>query len=90
MDWSVSEARRRFAELLEKASTEPQRIVNRDRFVGAVVDPEAYEEFLVWKESRRASMAALLGELKEVCEQEQYDIEVPERDSRPTPFDCVE
>jgi prevent-host-death family protein len=86
MTWSVSEARRRFADLLESAGREPQRIVSRNRLVGAVVDPDTFAEFKAWQEARRDSLSNALIELRGACEQEEYRLEVPERSDRPDSF----
>jgi prevent-host-death family protein len=87
MTWSVSEARRRFADLLENAGREPQRIVSRNRLVGAVIDPDTFAEFEAWQEARRDSLGGVLSELRKACEQEEYRLDVPQRSDRSDSFD---
>lgn len=87
-DWKIADAKERFSELIREAETEPQLIYNRDRFVAAVVDADAYSVFERWRESQKApTLAQRFAELRRIAAQEHYSLRVPSRRSRPTPFD---
>ncbi len=80
-EWTVAEARRRFAQLLKEAEAEPQAVFNRDRLAGAVIGPREYEEFTRWKRAQ-GSIAQATQSLRELCESEGYVFEAPPRRDR--------
>ncbi len=85
--WSIAEARKHFAELIESAVKEPQAVYRRDRLVALVVDPEMLKEFVAWKEERAGrSIADAFDELRQLCREEGYRLRVPVRKNRPNPF----
>ena len=87
MDWKVAEAKQRLSEVIRAAEEEPQWLYNRDRLVAAVVEPEAFREFLVWRErAERPSIGAAFSEFRKLCTEEQYALEIPSRQDRPNPF----
>ena len=52
--WSIAEARKHFAELIESAVKKPQAVYRWGRLVALVVDPEMMKEFLAWKEAQHS------------------------------------
>ncbi len=89
MDWKIGEAKQRFSEVVRAAEEEPQRIYNRDRLVAAVVGPREIRDFLAWRErQRKGSLADSIRELSRICAEEDYILEVPNREQagRPNPF----
>jgi hypothetical protein len=85
--WSVAQARRRFAELIESTAREPQPIYKRDRMVAAMVDAESFLEFLKWKEAQAGrTIGDAMGELRALCEEEGYEFAWPKRQDRKNPF----
>ena len=87
MKWSIANARKRFSELLSSAVEEPQAIYNRDRLVGAVVDPETLAEFQAWRAKRKgASLGKAFAELRRISAEERYEPVWPERRNRENPF----
>lgn len=83
MNWKVGQAKQRLSELLRRSGDEPQRIFSRDRFVAAVVSAGLFEEFERWREERRRrSLDRRFQEVREICEDEGYSLEVPERRDR--------
>jgi len=87
MNWKVAEAKQRFSEVVRAAEEEPQLIFNRDRLVAAVVEPDAFQEFLAWRrETERRSVADAFAEGRRICAEEGYTLEVPPREDRPNPF----
>lgn len=88
MDWKTAEAKQRFSEMIRQAAEEPQRIFNRDQLVAVMMDAEEYERFAAWKEQQRdrPAMARALAEIRRICSEETYDLEVPERMDRPDEF----
>jgi hypothetical protein len=87
MKWSIVTARKHLAELLRKSVEEPQAIYNRDRLVGAVVDPDTFAEFEAWRAKQgRTSLGRAFGEFRKMCDEEGYELEVPERQNRENAF----
>lgn len=87
MRWKVAEAKQRFSELLRKAEKEPQLIYNRDRLVGAVIDPETLEAIRTWSaKHQRIPLAKALEELRQLASKENYKFEFPSREDRPNPI----
>jgi antitoxin (DNA-binding transcriptional repressor) of toxin-antitoxin stability system len=87
VDWKVAEAKQRLSEVIRAAEEEPQWLYNRDRLVAAVVDPEAFREFLAWQERvGRPSIGEAFSELRKLCAEEQYTLEIPSRRDRANPF----
>ena len=84
--WSVSEARKALAEVIEAAQTRPQRLHRHGRLVAVVVGAGAFEDFERF-EQRRTGVASALAELQQICAEEDYELYVPERRDRPTPFE---
>lgn len=83
MKWNIAKARERFSDLIRGAKEAPQPIFNRDRMVAVVIDPRAYEEFETWRRAqKKMSLADSFGELRRICEEEQYWLAVPERRNR--------
>lgn len=87
MRWRVAEAKQNFAEVLRAAANEPQLIFNRDRLVALVVDPDSFQAFAAWRDrENRASLADTFAELRRICTEEQYVLEVPVRSDRQNAF----
>jgi prevent-host-death family protein len=83
MVWKIAEAKKKFSEMVHRAHKEPQIIFNRNRVVAVVVDPEEYEEFKAFRESReRKSLASVFDELRAICDEESYEIVLPDRRNR--------
>jgi prevent-host-death family protein len=87
MNWKIAEAKQRFSEVVKAAEGEPQLIYNRDRLVAAVVEPEAFRDFLDWRqETEKPTLADSFAELRRICAEEDYTLEIPPREDRPNPF----
>lgn len=87
MRWKVAEAKRHFSQLIRDAEEAPQVILNRDRVVAAVVDPDTFEAFEAWRaETQRTTIADAFDELRRICAEESYMIEPVTRTDRPNPF----
>jgi hypothetical protein len=83
MVWKIAEAKKKFSEMIHRAHDEPQIIYNRDTVVAIVLDPEEYEEYKVFRESReKETLASVFDELRIICKEESYEIAVPERIDR--------
>ena len=84
MSWNIADAKQRFSALVKQAVAEPQLIYNRKHLVAAVIDAEDYQAFKVWSEQRAArSLADEMAELRELMAQEDTELTVPPRTSRP-------
>lgn len=87
MNWKIAEAKQKFSKVVRQAAEEPQLIYNRDRLVAVLVDAEDYETFEAWKEQRRRpSMADAIEEIRKICLEEDYELNLPERRDRPNPL----
>jgi CHAD domain-containing protein len=87
MNWKVADAKQKLSEVIRAAEEEPQWLYNRDRLVGAVVEPSTLREFLTWRErSRRPTLGEAFSELRKLCSEERYTFELPSRNDRPNPF----
>ena len=79
MVWKVGEAKQRFSEVLRRAEREPQVIQNRDRVVAVVMSAaEARERRLKVAPSMREALA----DLRRICAETDYALEVPPRVNR--------
>lgn len=86
MNWTVAEARRRFAEVLDRARRSPQPIYRRGQLVGAVVAPEQLEAVrAMLREERKESLSEALSRLRAIVTEEGYELSVPKRLSRRVP-----
>ena len=87
MNWKIAEAKQRFSEVVRETAEEPQLIYKRGRLVAVLMNAEEYGAFEAWKEERqRPSMAEAIAEIRKICEQEDYELEIPDRRDRPNPF----
>ena len=87
MNWSTAEARGNLSRLLHAADKEPQVITNRGRTVAVVIDAEEYEAYRRWRDNHPpGSIADALDELRQVCDEEDYTLQVPRRRNRPDPM----
>lgn len=83
MNWLVGQAKQRLSEVLRRSGKEPQRIFSRDRFVAAVVSADLFEEFERWlKDRRRQSLGRRFSEMREICREDEYSLEIGERRDR--------
>jgi prevent-host-death family protein len=87
MNWKIAEAKQRFSAVVKAVEEEPQLIFNRGRLVAAIVEPDAFQEFLEWREEAgRRSVADAFDEARRICAEEGYELEIPPREDRPNPF----
>jgi len=86
MNWKIAEAKQRFSEVVRQTAEEPQLIFKRDRLVAVLMNAEEYGAFEAWQERRRPSMAEAIAEIRKICEEEDYALEIPDRRDRPNPF----
>ena len=86
MKWSIVKARQRFAQLIDAAASEPQPIYRRDKLVAAVVDAETYRQYQAWLAAgKQQSIGTAFKELRQLCQEEDYQLELPARQDRPNP-----
>lgn len=87
MTWTIDEAKRRLNEVIDAANFEPQIICNQEEPVAVIIEAKLLEEFLMWKkEHSKPSLSEAFSELRQLCEQENYILEIPERHNRSNPF----
>ena len=81
-EWRVAEAKQSFSEVLRAAENEPQRILNRDRVVGAVIDAASLEAFEAWRRSEARPLAEAFAELRSISADEGYALKTGQRRNR--------
>jgi hypothetical protein len=87
MNWKIEEAQQKFSELMSAAVSEPQLIYNDDKLVAAVVEAELFQDFLAWQQQqRKPSLADAFAQLRQLCAEENYTLEIPPREDRFNPF----
>ena len=87
MNWDISQAQQSFPEIISRTPIEPQLIYQGDRLVAAVVDHRVFQDFLTWQQQRqKSSIADAFAELRNLCVEEDYLLEIPQRQNRENPF----
>jgi len=86
MSWKIEEAKQKFSELIDAVIEEPQLIYDQNHLVAAVVKADVFQEFLVWQQRQKSSLATAFTELHEICVEENYQLEIPPRGDRLNPF----
>ena len=86
MEWTVTQARSHFSEVLRGASEEPQLITSRNRAVAAVVSGETFREFQAWRKRQNRSLYECFEELRCLCADENYELPVRPRANRINSF----
>jgi len=87
MVWTIEEAQQKLTELINAASLEPQLIYNQEQPVVAIVEAELFQEFLSWHQQRqKTSLTDTFTQLRQICDEENYQIEIDERRNRSNPF----
>ncbi len=81
--WSVAEARQRFSEVVKAAARAPQIIVRRGRPVAAIVDLAMLRAV---QRQRARTVGEVFEELRRLCDEESYRLELPERRDRANAF----
>ncbi|WP_293156310.1 hypothetical protein [Okeania sp. SIO2C9] len=62
-------------------------IYEQEKLVAAIIDAQTFQEFLAWqKQHQKPSFADTFGELRSLCTQADYVLEIPTRKNRPNPF----
>ena len=87
MNWKIADAKQRFSEVVRRSADEPQLIYNRDRLVAVIVPPQAFRGYEEWRQEReQRTVAEAFAELRAICAEEEYELELPERSDRSNPF----
>lgn len=87
MNWKMAEAKQRFSEVVRRSADEPQLIYNRERLVAVVVPPQTFHGYEEWRQEREhRTVADAFAELRLLCEEEGYELKLPQRSDRPNPF----
>lgn len=85
--WGIGEAKQRFSEVVRRSGTEPQKIYNRDRLVAAVVSPDLLDTVQnLRREQSTRSLAEVFSEIREICTEENYQLEIGRRQDRRNRF----
>lgn len=87
MNWEIHNIQQSFQEIISATPSEPQLIYEGDRLVAAVVDSRVFQEFLTWQQQRKkSSIADAFAELRSLCAEEDYFLEIPDRQNRENPL----
>jgi hypothetical protein len=83
MNWTIEQANLHFSELLQAAQTEPQVVFYQHQLVAAVINAPTFQAFEHWhKQSSQQSLASAFEELRQICREENYELELPPRQDR--------
>lgn len=91
MHWKLAQAKQQLSKVVRLAQKEPQILQNRDEAVAAVVSADEYERFREWKQRGETTLQQAFEELRQIAQDEDWELEVPPRGDRPNPvLDVVE
>ena len=79
--WTIASARQNLPELVTLAAREPQDIYRRDKLVARVVGADESSP-----PAGRPSLAQAFAELRQICAEENYALDVPARTDRRNTF----
>ena len=85
MTWNLEEAQQHFPDLITAVAQTPQLIYQQNHLVAVVIPADLFQEFLVWRQ-QQPSLAHAFSELRQLCAEEGYRFEIPDRGNRPNPF----
>jgi predicted nucleic acid-binding Zn-ribbon protein len=87
MKWTLEEAQKQLASVINATSQEPQLIYTEEELVAAILDPELFKEFLNWRQkTAQTSLVQVFKELQQLCTEENYSLEIPLRSDRHNPL----
>ena len=86
MNWEIETAQQQFFAVLAAAEQTPQLIYDHERAIAAVIRADLLQAFLDWQAQQQPSLADAFAELRQLCVEENYTLEVPSRCDRPNPF----
>lgn len=88
MKWTFEEAQDKLSLIIDATNQEPQLIYTQEQLVAAIVDPQLFQEFLNWQQqfAAKPSLTKAFAELRQLCAQEDYSLEIPTRSDRDNPF----
>jgi prevent-host-death family protein len=86
--WSVADAKAQLSRLISQARDAPQIIQSRGAEVARVIAPEAYARLQADAQagSKRAKWLAFLSESKALSDEGGFDLDLPPRERRASPF----
>jgi len=79
--WTIASARQNLPEVVSLAAREPQDIYRRDRLVARLVSADETSP-----PPSRPSLGDAFAELRQICKEEKYTLEVPARTDRRNAF----
>jgi PHD/YefM family antitoxin component YafN of YafNO toxin-antitoxin module len=83
MVWTIEEAQHKLTALIDAANDEPQIIYQQEKPVAVIVEAQLFQEFLAWHQQRqKPTLNKAFAELRQLCSQENYDLEIPSRQHR--------
>jgi hypothetical protein len=86
MNWTIESAKQHFTEIINQAIQEPQPIFNDKQIVVAVIDAQTFKAFEQWQRTQKRSPAKAFEELRLLCLEENYVLEMPNRYDRENAF----
>ncbi len=88
MTWKIAQAKQNLSKVIREASSEPQQIYNRDRFVAAVIDADTFLHFQAWRREseKKRPLAEAFQELRNLCYDDDYEFPEIDRQDRDNSF----
>ncbi len=88
MNWTIESAKQYFTELINQATQEPQPIFDDNQIVVAVINAQTFKAFKQWQRTqpKKRSPANAFEELRQLCLEENYALEISNRCDRENAF----
>lgn len=87
MNWTIESAKQHFTEVINKAAQEPQPVFSESGLVAAIiVDAQTFNKFQQWQFTQQRSISNAFKELRQLCIEENYYLELPNRYDRENAF----
>ncbi|WP_413165741.1 prevent-host-death protein [Capilliphycus salinus ALCB114379] len=86
--WNLTEAQKKFVQLIQAVRENPQLITDdQGKVVAAVIEIETFQKFINWnQQEKQQSVGDAFATLHQICAEENYTLETPKRLDRPDPF----
>jgi len=86
MNWTIDSAKQHFTEPINQAVQAPQPIFHDKQILVAVSDAQTFQAFEQGQRTQKRSPANAFEELRQLCLEEEYTLEIPNRYDRENAF----
>lgn len=86
MHWDTEQAQQHFTQLLKAATEAPQQIFQHNQLTAVVIDAADFAQFEQWQAQQKQCLGTAFSELRTLCTQEDYQLDLPARTDRENTF----